>query len=462
MRIVIFGTGLFYERRKIKIKTLPEVEIIAFIDNNTKLWGKQIEGKKIYNPAAVCELDFDYVILMSLKAEEMWEQLCATGLEAEKIIMYEEFCAGYDTGEIQEPYMVEQSSISNRGSILIAMPEIKYTGVSIVARYMAEIYQKQNYDAAMVALEGEEEAIKYLVKQGIRVFLYNKLFYAKAEELQWLGGYDKIIVNDVFLLNFAVEANKLKETIFYLHEPESLCKLAKFRYRNLAESEVRKLKIYAVSNVAKRAFTMFYPDTKISLLPYGIPDESKGMDHFEKTSDKVIFAIIGCASEIKGHDIFVEAIERLKEEELSNCEFWIIGDCSGQAFGTLVKEAAKKIANIKIYGVLNREELQKKYQEIDVVVNPSREDSLPVVVAEGLMHGKICITSDATGMRDFISNGKNGLICKKEDSIDLHKQLQWVLEHPDKMGELRKNARETYARDFSLLSFEERLKKIIS
>ena len=62
-KVLIFGTG----SSGIKILKLAQqqYQVIAFIDNDEKMWGNSIEGFPIYNPSKILEIDYDMIIIAS-------------------------------------------------------------------------------------------------------------------------------------------------------------------------------------------------------------------------------------------------------------------------------------------------------------------------------------------------------------------------------------------------------------
>ena len=64
-KIVVFGAGAFYHNRKNYI--LPDIRIIAFIDNNYKLHGKELDGVPVIGPDDIHQISYDKILLMSKK-----------------------------------------------------------------------------------------------------------------------------------------------------------------------------------------------------------------------------------------------------------------------------------------------------------------------------------------------------------------------------------------------------------
>lgn len=65
IKILIFGTGKSAEKVLKNIK--DDVNIEGFLDNNLKRVGQSFHNVEIYSPKAIDKLDFEYIIIASIK-----------------------------------------------------------------------------------------------------------------------------------------------------------------------------------------------------------------------------------------------------------------------------------------------------------------------------------------------------------------------------------------------------------
>ena len=75
VKVIVFGAGRFYEKRKEKLLSDPDVERVAFIDNNRDIQGTYIDGIPVMAVHQIAALSFDVVLLMSAKTLDMKKQL---------------------------------------------------------------------------------------------------------------------------------------------------------------------------------------------------------------------------------------------------------------------------------------------------------------------------------------------------------------------------------------------------
>lgn len=172
---------------------------------------------------------------------------------------------------------------------------------------------------------------------------------------------------------------------------------------------------------------------------------------------EIVFAQIGAITEIKAQDIFVEAIRRLPDDERSRAHFLIIGRPGKAGFVNRVYEAAEGIPQIEFTGNYEREKIKEVFQKIDVVVCPSREDTMPIVITEAMMHGKACVCSTNVGMAQYITDGREGFVCEALDAQDLSDKLSYFIRHPEVTTLMGRHGRELYEKYFTMEKFGERL-----
>lgn len=174
----------------------------------------------------------------------------------------------------------------------------------------------------------------------------------------------------------------------------------------------------------------------------------------------MIFAVVGTIDPIKGQDVFIEAIMQLPDEMRAQCEFWLIGGTAGDFAAEVLRQAAE-IPGMKVFGVLDREQMKEIYQTMDVLVCPSREESMSAVTVEAMMHFHPCIVSERTGVAEFVGERKNGLIFPAEDAAALADKMRWMFERREHLNEMGLRARETYERYFSCEAFEQEMVRVV-
>lgn len=99
--------------------------------------------------------------------------------------------------------------------------------------------------------------------------------------------------------------------------------------------------------------------------------------------------------------------------------------------------------NVVFHGSVPQSELFAAYDQSSVLVFPTLCDGFGMVVAEALAHGLPVITTRNAGAADLIQDGKNGFVVPPRDGIALAARMQWCIDHPDELREMRHHAVET-------------------
>ena len=126
MCIVVFGTGLYYLKRK---NELPEeTKIIAFLDNDRELQGRTMDGISTYAPSRITELDYDMIVLASASSAAMKEQLLSLGIPENRIRFWEQIISSRSYGILVKFQAEKIEVIKKFTKILLIVPVTNYGG----------------------------------------------------------------------------------------------------------------------------------------------------------------------------------------------------------------------------------------------------------------------------------------------------------------------------------------------
>ena len=154
----------------------------------------------------------------------------------------------------------------------------------------------------------------------------------------------------------------------------------------------------------------------------------------EKKSSKIVISYIGRIIKEKGILNLLEAFD-IVNKKYNNIELHIAGD------GPLLNDikAKYKEKNIKFLGKLNYESVMKLCVETDIFVHPSMyPEGLPTSILEAGVMKTAIIATDRGGTCEVIDSEKLGLIVE-ENIEDLVEKLEYLLENPKKIEELKNN-----------------------
>lgn len=455
MRILVFGTGVFWKSRQESV--LNNSDIICFLDNNPDKIGKYIHGILIDSPNNITkyENEYDYVLLMSQYTHEMKMQLVDLGITQEVIWTWKD----YVCNEIKDAitYYVNEN-VSETDTIIITTA-MNYNGGTIAAVYAAKALTQKGQTVIMCTQRCDIKYLDEIRNDRVNVLVAPILEFDINFEIMGLVQKSKNVIINVFqMLPIVSRLNGIKPILWWVHEPEELYGPVLGKYVEDANPiNFEKINIKAVSRVAMANFNSHFPNRIDGIMTYGIPDEATDIDTtlMEKNS-KITFAVIGGIIELKAQDVFVKAVSLLKEMERIQANFLVIGNDGGK-FGQQVHKMAQGIDEIKFMGNLSRKQMREIYPSIDVVVCPSLEETMSIVMTEAMMHGKACIGSDKAGMTDYIIDGENGLVCKAGNAENLTEKIRYFINNPQEVIRMGKAARKIYEDYFTMDKFASRL-----
>jgi len=230
--------------------------------------------------------------------------------------------------------------------------------------------------------------------------------------------------------------------------------------------------IYCAGEYAQKMFVLaniagFRVDVKTLL--YGIKEPYKyrlcsiNMESTQKTRLKIM--TIGTIEEIKGQDILCEAIRKLDTSVRDKCDFVFIGkpllqDCRVNKEVLSLKHDFPE--SITLIDQLSRDEIFETISQCDCMICASRDDSMPIFIAEAMMFRKICICSENTGTAALIEHGENGFIYYNNDSAQLSGLIKYVVNNYHSLTDVGIKSRSTYDKYFNYNVFKQNFIEAVS
>lgn len=451
IKLLVFGTGSIYRRYK---HLLSNSEIVAYLDNDKSKWGRKIDNVEIMPPYSVLDLQYDYVVIMSVSYCEMRKQLLELGVAENKILDKE------NRGVFSDLFIVESYIFSDgkerRAKVLVISHALDRTGAPIVTCRLAEILKRNGYDVTVMAEKNSnvshQKLMDELLQKGISVILAAEYNDALIDYYQ--HEFDFFWVSTILLCDIVTKlVSGAKKVYWWLHEADDF-------YGNIDKTQIpnaSNLYVLPVGWMAHNAFVKAAEREVYENLFYGIPDlgEREPQPHFEKNQG-VVFGIAAAYSERKGIDFLYNII-------VQNVGRWK-GKVQFLFAGVFPKEVHKKFEGcscIQCLGELDSEEMRKFYELIDVLICPSKFDPMPVVVTEAMQHKKMCIVSDMVGQSKLISHMQNGLMFKSENGEELTNCIDWVIDNKEKITMMSDKAYSIYESNFSMKIFEKNILQIL-
>ena len=154
-----------------------------------------------------------------------------------------------------------------------------------------------------------------------------------------------------------------------------------------------------------------YSSRRVEIVPFGV--DTSVFVPVEKSERSATFRI-GIAKrieEVSGIDRALKLMARMGSEPGREIQLVVAGD--GSSLGEYQRLAVELGVDsmVEWRGWMPHSRLSEFYQQCDLLVFPSREESFGVSAVEAMACGKPVITSDAPGFLETVDSGTTGVVC---------------------------------------------------
>lgn len=452
MKIIIFGTGNYYRLSK---KYIDMDQVMCFVDNDQEKVGTFLDGKEVMLPGTADFSKCDYVLVLVMRYKNIVKQLSRAGVAEDKIRLYPDLD---DLFEVK-PVIHSEGSIygfrqwaseKKEKKVMLICHELTRNGVSVVLMHAARILKRMGYRPLMSGLlEGElleelrENNIDYTPQ--INMIYGGKSFAGLTREMEFvIAGTIGIadVVRRIAYIDIPI--------MWWIHESND----RDFHDFPLVIRD--NVRYYAGGKRVVECFKRHYGQIPIEEMLYCLPDNTK-----EKKSADDVFrvGIIGLIYPRKAQDIFVEAVKKIPAQKKSGVSFEIVGKYLEMVID--LDEVLKENPEIKYIGEMSQRDLNYYFSRLDLLVCPSRDDPMPVVVTQAMQYSIPCIVSDQVGQSEYIIDGKNGFVFPSEDAEALKEKIIYCLDNREVLTGIGKESRKIYEDYFSENAMEKSLRNIV-
>jgi glycosyltransferase involved in cell wall biosynthesis len=229
--------------------------------------------------------------------------------------------------------------------------------------------------------------------------------------------------------------------------------------------------LIAISSDLKNAFQnlMRIPEAKIQLICHGIDasyfrspslqEQSRARDFFGLDVDSKTVCLIGRLSQVKGHQLLIQALAILKSQGIN-----VIALFAGKGYGdeeAIIRIQATQAGVLEQIRLLGLADSRQVLWASDVLILPSQKqtEAFPLVIPEAMLCGVVPIRTPAAGAFDQIEDGVNGFIVPFGDAETLALRLKQLLENQELRSQMSKAALEAAQEKFTV---EQMTKKTIA
>jgi glycosyltransferase involved in cell wall biosynthesis len=176
------------------------------------------------------------------------------------------------------------------------------------------------------------------------------------------------------------------------------------------------------------------------------------------SDDTLLVATIGQVIARKGTDLFVDAAVSLTNQH-PNAHFLVIGDCysrkqeSQEFVANLHRTASEHNVQTNIHFLGCRSDVAEILNQVDIVVQPSRQDPLCRVLLEAAAAGRAIVTTNVGGTLEIFPPDSDTAIVVESDHVDtLTAAIDTLLNDRDRRIALGNKARRRAEEAFDVQS----------
>lgn len=243
-------------------------------------------------------------------------------------------------------------------------------------------------------------------------------------------------------------------TTWYLHEVSLLHDLLAGE-GGLAATLALPWRVWAGSELTAAIVRPARPDVEV--VPYGLePLVAEGVPSNFGTG-RVKLGLFASIEPRKGQDLAVAALARLPAERRNGVELTLFGRVLDAGFAAGVEVAARDLPMVRLAGELDAERYRAAMLACDVVLVPSRADTLPLVSLDALGAGRVLLCTQTVGTSAYLTDGVDGFVAEEPTPEAIARALERLLARRRDWRDIARAGREVFDRTFSRSAFAARL-----
>lgn len=336
--------------------------------------------------------------------------------------------------------------------LLCITPDLSQSGAPIALYGLIRILkQKKKFDIRIMTYGTGDLLHSYADLLGDNhITILNSLNPTPEFRHKLQNEYDLVLLNTsaVYPFSFFFQ-NTVIPVYWWIHEAPELIEDSFPSFPNpLLLSP--NFHLFAPSAGAADCFRLHY-SCNISVLPVPVFEPEYPLPEITLSipDDRIIFLIPGAFSYIKGQDILLSAILSMPNDYRNKSFFIFCGYTLDKQieYKNAIRNTASGMDNVLMLENLPHEEIYSLLNRCHCVIAPSRIDTVPLTIIEGMMFNKIVLASDRTGVSYYIQDCKNGFVFK--DQEELLKRLLLIISDYDSLNMIAGSGNIVYREIFS-------------
>jgi glycosyltransferase involved in cell wall biosynthesis len=176
----------------------------------------------------------------------------------------------------------------------------------------------------------------------------------------------------------------------------------------------------------------------------------------------MVIGVFGSIEPRKGQDLAILGLLELSDNERSGFELRLFGRTLDHVFANALVNISAGVDSVKFGGELLPESYIEEISKVDIVLVPSRDDTLPLVSLDALAKAKILIVSATTGTSEWLEDRESAMILRYNSPSEISETLRDLRSNPDRAEKIRIAGRKIFEREFSWEIFTARIKYLLN
>lgn len=162
----------------------------------------------------------------------------------------------------------------------------------------------------------------------------------------------------------------------------------------------------------------------------------------------------------KGTHLLIDAVALLKQK---GCDVRLLIAGEGEEKNILMEQTSRLGLKdqVEFLGWIGGDAKIKFYQDIDIAVVPTMNDTQPLAILDAFSWGKPVVASDHISVQQIIRDGENGLMAKCGDSESLAEKIYFLIENPNKFKKYAETAFSEVIDEYQFSKIAEKLNKFL-
>ena len=327
---------------------------------------------------------------------------------------------------------------------LLATHDLSRSGAPLLVVQIAQLLRDAGNTAVVMSpVDGPFAAD--LRADGIEVIVDPRLF-AGPVWLDALASHAAVLVaNTVETAPLVARLGRTVPALWYLHEVSLLT-------NRLPRADVRAAlavakTVWAGSPMCADLVRPIRAD--VAVVPYGVSPVPDGRP--VATTGRLVVGVFGSIEPRKGQDFVTVAAPALPPE----VSVRLYGRVLDRPFADRV--LANLPPNVEYRGEVDLEGYRAALTDVDAVLVSSRDDTLPLVSIDALGAGRLLLLLPSVGTSAWLSDGRDAFIGDETSAAGVLKVIERAIAHRADAATIAAAAHETFAREFSIAAFRDRL-----